>query len=148
MNTLLSFLCSHGHSSSQHWLGGIRSGAWKSFSASAILKVLVVDGVLLFPLQRRMRRRTKVRMPSAPPIPIRAPRSGVTLRPCVFREGRAWAGPSSPPPISRVGPTVLHSLFEALIVILNPGSKLERENVGLEDEKLAITMPFSLAASK
>jgi len=43
---------------------------------------------------------------------------------------------------------VLPSLFEALIVILNPGSKLERENVGLEEEKLAITMPFSLAASK
>ena len=40
------------------------------------------------------------------------------------------------------------SLFEALIVILDPGSKLESENVGVEEEKLAIMMPFSFVASK
>ncbi len=43
---------------------------------------------------------------------------------------------------------MLPSLFEALIVILDPGSRLESENEGVGEEKLATRKPFSFVASK
>ena len=89
-----------------------------------------------------------VRMPRAPPIPIRAPSKGVTLRPWVLRDGSAWAGPpSSSVRVLNIGPRTRPMLFEALIWRVRPGSVLSKRKEGLSLEMLAMTMPKALVAS-
>ena len=82
---------------------------------------------------------------------MRAPRRGVTLRPWVLREGRAWAGSldTSLPPRVREGEEEDHpSLLEEDTMREVPEERPPMEKVGVEEDMLAMMTPMGLVASR